>query len=55
MNDVNGSVAYGGMDVHYKFSNVTWRDGGAFRQGGLADGPINLVARLPSVRERTLA
>ena len=24
--DPYGSVAYGGMDVHYKFSNVTWRD-----------------------------
>lgn len=27
MNNAYGSVAYGGMDVHYKFSNVTWRDG----------------------------
>ena len=26
--DRYGSVAYGGMDVHYKFSNVTWRDAG---------------------------
>ena len=26
MKDRYGSVAYGGMDVHYKFSNVTFRD-----------------------------
>ena len=28
MKDRHGSIAYGGMDVHYKFSNVTFRDAG---------------------------
>jgi len=28
MKNQDGSVAYGGMDVHYKFSNVTLRDAG---------------------------
>ena len=26
MNNVYSNVACGGMDVHYKFSNVTFRD-----------------------------
>ena len=26
MKKVNSNVAYAGMDVHYKFSNVTFRD-----------------------------
>ncbi len=45
MNKMNSSVACAGMDVHYKFSNVTFRDAGGWVKTNKKDA--DLVSLLP--------